>query len=327
MKIFAPFVFTCLLVLGTSIGQTASASNPGMRMLEIENAADAETYFKAAIQKDPHDAEAAADLGKVYLTQGKDEKAVHWIKRAITLEPQNAGTHILLGDAYSHLVNHVSWFSKLDVAHEILHAYQDAVKLNPNDGKAHYRLFEYYRSAPSIAGGSPSKAKVELAELQKLSPLMADWAQADVAESHKDLKTAQSWLADAVRLDTSGRSSYMLGLVLMAQNRYAEAIKVFEQGIQKAPSDADNEYQLGRACLLGKLDLDKGVVAFSRYLAMPHSWYPDTPSYPWAHYRLGQIYGLQGKADKQKSEYLAALKIDPGFKQARQALRQLPGDH
>lgn len=323
MKILTPIVFTCLLVLGTSIGQAASASNPGMRMLETGNAAGAETYFKAAIQKDPHDAEAAADLGKAYLAQGKDENAVHWIKRAIALEPQNANMHILLGDAYSHLVNHVSWFSKLGVAHEVLHAYQDAVKLSPNDGKAHYRLFEYYNLAPSIAGGSSNLAKAQLAELQKLSPLMADWTQADVAENHKDLKTAQSWLTDAVRLDHSGKSSYKLGILLISEQRYAEAIPVLEQGIRKDPGDADDEYQLGRACLLGKLDLDKGVVAFSRYLAMPHSWYPDTPGYPWAHYRLGQIYGLQGKADKQESEYLAALRIDPGFKRAKRALRQL----
>lgn len=327
MKILTLLVFTCFLVLGTSIGYAASTSSPGMRMLETENAAGAESYFKALIQKDPHDAEAAADLGKVYMAQSKDEKAVHWIKRAIALEPQNTDIHILLGDAYSHLVNHVSWFSKLGVAHEILHAYQDAVKLSPNDGKAHYRLFEYYNSAPSIAGGSSRQAKAQLAELQKLSPLMADWAQAEVAESRKDLETAKSWLKDAVRLDHSGKSSYMLGIVLISEKRYAEAIKVFEQGIQKAPSDADNEYQLGRACLLGKLDLDKGVIAFSRYLAMPHSWYPDTPGYQWAHYRLGQIYGLQGKADLRKNEYLTALKINPDFEQARQALRQLSGDH
>lgn len=318
-----------LLIFATCPSLTIAGTglNPGMRMLETENAHGAEAYFKAVLQKDPDSARAMADLGKVYLTQGKDEAAVQWIKLAIAVEPQNTDLHILLGDAYSHLVNHVSWFSKLGVAHETLHAYQDAARLSPGDAKAHYRLFEYYRLAPSIAGGSSSKAKAQLAELQKLSPLMADWERADMAESHKDFKTAQSWLAHAVRLDTSGQSSNMLGLARIAEQDYVGAIKVFERGIRKDPGDTDNLYQLGRACLLGKMDLDKGAQAFSRYLALPHSWYPGTPDYKWARYRLGEIYGLQGKADLQKSEYLAALKIDPDFKQARKALQQLAGEH
>lgn len=111
-----------------------------------------------------------------------------------------------------------------------------------------------------------------------------------------------------------------LWLFLEVRKRYAEAISAFEDGIQKDPTDSNNYYQVGHAAVLGKFHIQEGIEDIQKYLTMPYDWRLDAPTYKWAHYRLGMLYGISGDKVNEKSKYEAALKLDPDFKEVKNAL-------
>jgi tetratricopeptide (TPR) repeat protein len=313
------FILVLFLAAAFSV-RAADIPNPGMQMLETEHYAAAQAHFQAALQKDPQDAAATADMAKLYLSQGKTKSGVHWAEKAVALAPKDATYQILLGDAYGYYVNQVSLFSKLGVAHKILAAYQQAVRLEPRNAEAHYSLATYYIVAPGIVGGSDAQAHKQIAVLERLDAAKANDARATLALADKDTPKAEAYLRDAAKTDNTGDSDYVLGLLLMSQKHYTAAISAFENGISQAPSNSSNYYQVGHAAVLGKIHEQEGIQDLQKYLSLPHDWHPDTPTYTWAHYRLGMLYGITGSKANEKAQYQAALKLDPDFKEARKAL-------
>ncbi|MGH8396660.1 MAG: tetratricopeptide repeat protein [Gammaproteobacteria bacterium] len=307
------------LILAIS-ASAAVPSNPGMQMLEMENYAGAQAYFQMALQKDPKDAAATADMAKVYLSQGQNKTGVDWAEKAVALAPKNASYQILQGDAYAAYVDDVGFFSKLGIAHKILAAYQQAVQADPESTDAQFSLFQYYIAAPGIAGGSTDKAKEQIAALDKLDPVQAAIARATLAMKNKDNKQAEGYLRAAVKLDKTGEANTQLGLFLLNQKRFNDAIAALQDGISKDPNNSINYYYVGLSAVLGKNNVQAGMQALQKYLTMPHDWHPDTPTYKWAHYRLGMLYGATGDKVDEKAQYEAALKLDPDFKEAKKAL-------
>ncbi len=312
-----------LLAASSISAQAVDTTNPGMDMLRTENYSGAQAYFQDQFQKNPKDAAAMADMAKLYLSQGKTKDGVQWAEKAVALAPKDAAYQILLGDAYGYYVNQVSLFSKLGVAHKILAAYQQAAHLDPGNADAQYSLATYYIVAPGIAGGSDARANKQIAVLDGLDAAKANGARATLALSNKDMPKAEGYLRDAAKTDNTGDSDYVLGLLLMSKKHYAEAISAFEEGISKAPSNSSNYYQIGHVAALGKIHVQEGIQDLQKFLSMPHDWHPDTPTYKWAHYRLGMLYGIAGDKANEKAQYEAALKLDPDFKEAKKALAEM----
>jgi tetratricopeptide (TPR) repeat protein len=319
-----------LIILGFVLGIAATfihaaspIEDPGMQMLGVENYTGAQAYFQDQLQKDPKNAAATADMAKVYLAEGQSKTGVEWVQKAIAIAPNDATYQLLLGDAYGIYINDVGFFSKLGVAHKILAAYQQAVQLDPNSADAHSSLATYYIVAPGMAGGSTDKANEQILILDKIDPIQAANARARMALKDKDYQKAEEYLRSAVKLDKTGKSDLQLGLVLGSQKHYSEAIAAFEDGIQKDPTDSSNYYQVGRAALIGNIHIQEGIEDLQKYLTMPHDWRPDAPTYKWAHYRLGMLYGIAGDKTNEKAQFEAALKFDPDFKEVKKALADM----
>ena len=174
-----------------------------MQMLRTETPGGTQTYFEAALQKNPQDAEAAANMAKLYLSQGQAKTAVDSARWPVTgpIAPKDAAYQSLLGSAYSAYIDDVSIFSKLGVAHKMLAAFQQAVALDPNDADARSNLSEYYSQAPGMAGGSIDKANEQIIKLDKLDPVKAALARADMAIQKKDDQKAEAYLQTAVKLE------------------------------------------------------------------------------------------------------------------------------
>ncbi len=306
-----------------SIVQATPTQNPGMRMLGVENYKGAETYFQCELKKFPHDAQAAAGLAKVNIAQGNYKAGVDWARKAAALQPNHATYELLVADAYRYYVSDVSFFSKFGIADKILAAYRRAVALDQKNVDAHYSLAEYYIQAPGIVGGSNKKAKEQIALLDKLDPVEADLAMASLSFKHDHKHAGENYLRAASKLDKTGDSDYHLGRYLLGAKHFKQAIKVFEDGVRKDPNNSKNYYQIGLASVLGKINILNGIHNFQKYLTMPHSWRPGTPLYAWAHYRLGILFGLSGNKAEAEQQYETALKLDSGFKRARQALEKL----
>ncbi len=60
--------------------------------------AQADRLYRRAVLLDPLNATAAAGLARVLLVQSETDAALHWAKRAVSVEPHDAELHVLLGD-------------------------------------------------------------------------------------------------------------------------------------------------------------------------------------------------------------------------------------
>ena len=69
--------------------------------------------------------------------------------------------------------------------------------------------------------------------------------------------------------------------------------------------------------------LDDGLAAFRRCLELPSPHSKDAPSVANLHWRLGLVWEKKNQPEQARAEYLAALKEQPDFRQARQALEKL----
>lgn len=283
--------------------------NAGMQMLERENYAGARAYFESALKQHPQNATAAAGMATVNLAQGKNKSGVDWAQKAVAWAPQNAQYQMLLGLAYGSYIREVNVFSQLGMAYKVRDAFQHAVQLDPQNAVARLGLAKYYIMAPGIAGGSVDKAHEQIAALQKIDPAAAAETRASLAEQNNDGAKAETYLRQAAKLDNSGDGNYWLGMFLVKQNRFAEAIAAFKDGIRKNPSNSRNYYGIGNAAVLGKVHVSEAIRDLHKYLTMPHDWQPGTPTYQAAHYHLAKLYGIAGDKTNEQAQYQAALDL------------------
>lgn len=309
------------VMLFFSLGAHAAVLNgPGMQMLGMENYTGARAYFESTLQQNPRDADAAAGMALLSLAQDQNKAGVDWAQKATAMAPADALYHMLLGVAYGQYVHDVSIFSQLGVAYKVRDAFQQAVQLDPQDARARAGLAKYYILAPGIAGGSFQKADDQLAALDKIDPVQAAAVRAAWAEHDKNQARAEAYLRTAAKLDKTGDGDYWLGQFLVKQNRYADAIAAFEDGIHRNPANSSNYYGVGQAAALGKIGVQQGIQDLQKFLTMPHDWLPGTPTYKQAHYELGMLYAVAGDKANEKAQYVAALNLDPDYKPARDAL-------
>lgn len=320
MRFTAASLGTLVMLVCVHPAAAATPDAPGVQMLKVENHQGARSFFEAALRKNPQDAQAMAGMAKLELTEGHDQAAVTWAKQAAALAPANAELQLLLGYAYAHYVHDVSIFRKLGVAHKIREAFQRAVALAPDSADARADLASFYLTAPGIAGGSLAKAKLQIDALDKFDPVRANALAAEIAVKRHEPAAAERHMRTAAAIDATGNGDMYLGKFLAAQKDYNGAFAAFATGIHKNPTNSANYYQFGRVAALTGTHVQEGIRDLEKYLTMPHRWQPDTATYKWARYQLGVLYSIAGDAVAARSQYQAALAMDPAFKPAKAAL-------
>jgi tetratricopeptide (TPR) repeat protein len=156
--------------LGWAFGNTAIAVE------YMEGPAAAIREFREAIRLKPDFTEAHYNLGLALLGKGDLDEATAEFREAIRLKPDFVGAHLQLGETL---------LDYKEDAGGAFEAYQEALRINPNDAMVQYRLVQVVKS---------KAAKVEGA-LRELLML-----HADLAEAHEALGEA---LVSRCELDTA----------------------------------------------------------------------------------------------------------------------------
>lgn len=312
---------SCLL-LGTA-AVAATPPTAGDRLADNGNYAAAYTAFAAAQKATPHDVALLVKLVDVTAKLNQNKAAVAWARRAVAAAPNHAKYQLLLGDALGNYVDDVSMFRKLGIAHQVLAAYQQAVKLAPDNADARTHLAMFYILAPGIAGGSTTKADAQLTLLATEHPVAADLARADQAFGNKQYAAAEALYRRAAASAKDSRGDLALGNFFVRRKQPSDALAVFRKTIATFPHDPVAYYAIGRFASEGKAPAAEGIRDLTTYLGLAIDWQNGDPTYNFAHFRLGQIEARAGNTAKAKAEYQAALQVDPGFKPAQQALAKL----
>ena len=261
------------------------------------------------------DAEIQYRYGQSLAGIGKADDAIAALKLAVSLDPKNGLYHSALGDAYGLKAQQgfasgaEGMFGMMGLMKDAKSEWSRALELSPADVSAHVSLAMYYIMVPGLMGGSYSKAHDLEAELDKLDPVQALQVRANEAGNKNDIDDGAKLLQQAIEKDPTSSSRIALGLLYAGGKRYDDALKTFRDTLAKDPKAYMAWYQIGKTADVAKSNYDEGIAALKQYLGVTDL--PDTlPTAAWAHYRLGDIYGAQGKKELARSEYQASLAMN-----------------
>ncbi len=251
--------------------------------------AEARTLAQPLATAGPKDAAAQYWLGRCLVALGEGAQAVPVLEKAVALDPATSGTMRLLGDAYGLTAQRAGLLAKPGWAKRCRVAYEKAIALDPKDVDAHWALMEFYRQAPGFVGGGADKAR----------------AQAEVIRT-----------LDAAR----GRAALIA--FCLEEQKYAEAFALYEGTGPDQLADYQPLYQLGKYADTSGQQLDRGLAALRRCLAISPAG--DNRGYAPALWRIGNILARSGDVAGARASYQAAVQDNPQFAEAAEALAKLP---
>ena len=247
---------------------------------------------RAALEKitaaEPKNAAACYYYGMTLRLRGDStalDDAVPWLAKAAELEPTNATYLADFGGSSMQLAGKTR---SLTAASRGKDAMIKAIALNPENLDAREGLMPFYAQAPFIVGGSASKAAAQAEEIAKRDPNRGLLAQVTV-------KTAAK--------------------------KYAEAIKNCEDFLKQTPDHYLALYQIGRIASISGENVDRGIVTLRRCLELTPP--ANAGTHANAQFRLGTLYEKKGDKPTARAAYEAALKMDPAYKNAADALAKL----
>ena len=286
-RFLAGLAFALLAWPGTAAEAELAAARA---LLAARQPAEAQAAFERLHAAHPAHAEVNHALGQLANRRGDPTQAVTYFTAAATAEPQ-AGRHQQgLGDAYGRLAERAGVFGGLGLARKCVAAYERAVALEPTNVDFRLSLLEFYRLAPAIVGGGTAKARAQVEAIRALDPV---------------------------------RGRIAAATLLAGEKRTAEAFAEYSAALQAQPDDVVALYQFGRLAALTGQELERGAAALRRYLELPEVMLPQAPGHVSGHWRLGQLLERQGNREAARAALEAALRLEPGFKPAAEALRRL----
>ena len=246
---------------------------------------EAQTILEKLTVSEPTNAEAWYYLAETFIARNDAEKALSASEKATSLDPTQSRYFLQVGHAAGLSALKAGLFAKLGFARQCKTAYDKAVELDPKSIDARWSVMEYCRQAPGFLGGGLDQAYTQAEEIKKL---------------------------DARR----GVQAY--AVLYIADRKYNEASALYEDVLLRKPGDGDALYNIGRLAALSGERLDRGLAALHEYLEKePQANHARTYT------RIGNIIEKKGDKPGARAAYATALKIDPDFKQASEALSKL----
>lgn len=281
-----------LLILATATCVHAAIPAPEVesvrQLLRDRKLAEAEAAATKLTTAHANEAEAFLLLGTVRMNREDADGAVKAFEQAATLAPDNSEVQRRLGDGYGFSAQKAGMLSKFGLAKKCLAAYEKAVALDPKSLPARLSLLGYYQQAPSMVGGGMDKAYAQAAEIKKL---------------------------DADR----GRIAF--AQLYAADKKWSEAFSEFEEVLKAEPDNYLALFQVGRIAALSGERVDRGVATLQKALTLSPT--AGAAGHDAAHWRLGMLWEKKGDKAAAKAAYEAALKMNPKFPQAIEALKRL----
>lgn len=150
--------------------------------------------FKKVLEIDPKNEEAFWKLSRSLRWRGdiassSEEKLGYykegerWAKRAIDINPQSVGGHLMLGIAYGRIGETQGVMKSLSLISPIKKEMNAVLERDPSNDVAHHVLGVLYRKVPGLMGGSIKKSIEELQEAVRLNPASTP-SYLDLAKSY-----------------------------------------------------------------------------------------------------------------------------------------------
>lgn len=315
----------CFLSLAiSSFGQ----DNP---LLAAKSAFEKGEYSKAISILEPEAAKNSSNgdvyllLTKSYLEVNQAEAAIKSAEKAVSIDPKNSIYHDWLGQAYGEKASHASMFSAYPLARKTQKEFETAVNLDERNFEAAQNLVEYDCTAPSVVGGGEDKARPIIQKLMTLDPSQGHYAQANCSQQKKDNAGATAEFLKA--LESKPKSMDLVNDIAIYFVNRGEAdhlLAAASAAESIAPLDPRIKVYRAIAWILRGEKLKDAEAILRDYLQGPTHG-SDYPSPSSAHYWIGRLYESQKNTSGARTEYQTALKLNPKYKNAQDALKKLSG--
>ncbi|AFV76159.1 tetratricopeptide repeat protein [Thermus oshimai] len=274
----------------------------GVQLYALGRYETALELFERALKEKPGDPDAQYWLVRTQLKLGLLNPALENAKTLVARNPRYMGGYMVLSEAYMAFYRAAEDKERakgyLDQALSVL---KDAEKINPK-----YASLYLQRGLVYILLGQGPQAE------ESLKKALALEDTPEVRKTLAELYLALGRLDEALEQyakaleqnpkDSDLRVRYASALLL--KNQAAEAVRVLEEGHRLKPLDAEGWYTLGRAYLLLGRKKEAGV-ALENAVALAPLRFPTAYAY------LGQIYLELGDAQKARSRYTVAVRLEP----------------
>src|SRR5208283_528939 len=214
-------------------------------------------------------------------------------------------------------------FSAYPLARKTQKEFDTAMQLDEKNFDAAQDLVEYDCTAPGVVGGGEDKARPIIQKLMTLDPAQGHYAAGNCKAAKKDYATADAEFTKA--LESRPKSAgliYNVGDYFSQRRQADKLITVADLGEAAAPADPRGKFYRAQAFILKGENLPDAEKLLREYLGVA----PVRSNYPkpgQAHYWLGQLFEKQKNVAAARSEYEAALKLNPKYKAAQEALKKL----
>ncbi len=196
---------------------------------------DEMTLWSDVMKKDPTNPRGYMMLGAQFLQSDDYERAKEMFDQAIQIAPRRSHAYVLRG-----YLN-----SRLNREEAALSDFEMAIRLDPRDPYALFYRGELYRKT-----GENDKALEDYQTALKFQPFYTD-AYLGIAMAwleKEDIARAVEACTKLVEIDPEDRRGFdCLGTLLIEQKRIPEAIKLYQKGVARLPSDGALWYGLGAA--------------------------------------------------------------------------------
>jgi tetratricopeptide (TPR) repeat protein len=279
--------------------------------------------LKPAAEKEPGNGEIYLLLTKSYLEIKQWDAAVKSGEKAVASDPKSSVYHQWLGDAYGQKADHASMLSAYPLARKTQKEFETAVQLDERNFDATQALIEYDCTAPSIVGGGDDKAQAVIQKLMGMDAAEGHYGAGICKAQKKDYTAADAEFSKALenKPKSVGRI-YDIGDYFQQRGQGDKLLAVADVGEALAPNDPRDKFYRAAGWILEGEKLAEAGKLLNEYssVAPVRSGFPK----PWeVHYWMGRLYEAQKNGASAKGEYQTALKLEPKYKKAQDALKRL----
>jgi tetratricopeptide (TPR) repeat protein len=246
-------------------------------------------HVNEALKLDPNHAEARFNLGLGMLLRNQPEGAAACFERVIEIKPDYAEAHSQLG---------ILLAKRNQPQEAIKHLYR-AAGLTPNDGQTHFNL------GVLLAGqGRLDEAVIHYAKAAQLNPDDATipYNLGLTTSRQGKLEEAIKHLSRAVEIKPDYTDAYInLGVMRARQGKYSAAIGYLTKAVQIEPSHVTAHYNLAMALAQTSRHAE-AIDHWSQVITL-------NPGYIAAHLNLAGSYDRTGQHDKAKASLQEALDL------------------
>lgn len=279
--------------------------------------------LEPAAAKDPANGEIQLLLTKSYLETHQADPAIRSAEKAVSIDPKNSVYHDWLGQAYGEKASHASMFSAYPLARKTQKEFDTAVRLDEHNFEAMQNLIEYDCTAPSVVGGGEDKARPLIQKLMSMDASQGHYAEGNCRLQKKDNdRAAAEFLKSLESKPKSMDLIHEMSVFFAVRGEGDHVLAAASAGETVAPMDPRIKFFRAVGWIL-KNEKPKEAEAILRdYLqtAPPRSDYPSPSS---AHFWIGKLYESQKNVPAARAEYQTALKLNPKYKNAQDALKRL----